>query len=145
MQGIDVFLDTYVRTDEGTAVLLCSHRSCVRTAAWLYAALVTRGTRSEVVLFDNDDAECEKAGNTSLAVPRGNARRVAVVVLEPNGPSLRRPLEEAQGDKPEKTPIFRVSGRTTGVFELIGPDKRGRSALESSFATETLQEEWAGE
>jgi hypothetical protein len=120
MQGIDVFLDTYVRLDEGTAVLLCAHRSCVRTAAWLYAALVTRGAAAETFLFDGDDAEAEKAVATSLAALRAlpHVRRVAVLVCEPGGPSFRRPLEVAQGDKPEKTPIFRVSGRTSGIFEL---------------------------
>jgi hypothetical protein len=119
MQGIDVFLDTYVRIDEGTAVLLCAHRSSVRTASWLFAALAMRGKQPETFVFDedgHDDDEAVTAAIAALRVRRG-ARRVAVIVCEPVGPSLTRVLAAAQGDKPERTPIFRISGRTSGLFE----------------------------
>jgi len=145
MQGIDAFLDTYVRIDEGTAVLLCSHRSCVRTAAWLFAALVTRHAPADVVLFDDDDAKSEKAIFTSLATLRSpNPRRVAIIVLEPGAPAFQDALAEAQGDNPEKTPVYRVSGRTPGIFEqAFGPDKRAR--IEAAFSPDALPEEWGTE
>lgn len=119
MQGIDVFLDTYVRIDEGTAVLLCSHRSSVRTAAWIYAALYTRGTGPEMYCFEEDDEAGDEAVTAAIQALRARAgvRRVAVIVCEPGGPSLQNALTDAQGDRPERTPIFRISGRAAGIFE----------------------------
>jgi hypothetical protein len=119
MQGIDVFLNTYVRIDEGTAVLLCSHRSSVRTAAWIYAALFTRGLDPETFCFEEDDAEGDAAVTAAIRALRARpgVRRVAVIVCEPGGPSLQKTLAAAQADKPERTPIFRISGRGTGIFE----------------------------
>ncbi|MDI1450334.1 hypothetical protein [Polyangium sp. 6x1] len=119
MQGIDVFLDTYVRIDEGTAVLLCSHRSSVRTAAWIYAALWTRGTGPETYCFDGDGEAGDEAVTAAIQALRARPgiRRVAVIVCEPGGPSLQNALSRAQGDKPERTPIFRIAGRGTGIFE----------------------------
>jgi len=119
MQGIDVFLNTYVRIDEGTAVLLCSHRSSVRTAAWMYAALFTRGALAETYCFE-EDGEAGDAAVTAAILSlraRPGVRRVAVIVCEPGGPSLQNALSAAQGDAPERTPIFRISGRGTGFFE----------------------------
>ncbi|MRG97745.1 hypothetical protein [Polyangium spumosum] len=119
MQGIDVFLDTYVRIDEGTAVLLCSHRASVRTAAWMYAALWTRGVDPETYCFEEDGDEGDAAVTAAIRALRARpgVRRVAVIVCEPGGPSLQNALAAAQGDKPERTPIFRISGCGTGIFE----------------------------
>jgi hypothetical protein len=119
MQGIDVFLDTYVRLDEGTAVLLCAHRSCVRTTAWLYAALVLRGAVTDAQCFDREDEPSARLIEDKLAWMRARpgVRRVAIVVCEPGGPSFRELLAGAQGSRPERTPIFRISGRATGIFE----------------------------
>ena len=124
MQGIDVFLDTYVRLDEGTAVLLCAHRSCVRTTAWLYAALALRGAVTDAQCFDREDEPTGRLIVDKLAWMRARpgVRRVAIVVCEPGGPSFRAMLAEAQGSRPERTPIFRISGRATGIFERgFGP------------------------
>jgi hypothetical protein len=119
MQGIDVFMDTYVRLDEGTAVLLCAHRSCVRTTAWLYAALVLRGAVTDAQCFDHEDEPTERLIMDKLAWMRARpgVRRVAIVVCEPGGASFRELLAGAQGSRPERTPIFRISGRATGIFE----------------------------
>jgi len=127
MQGIDVFLDTYVQIDEGTAVLVCAHRSSARTAAWLFASLVTRGTNPEVVCFDADDAGTNRAVSEALAALRARpgVRRVAVIVMEPGGPSFQSALGAAQADTPERTPIFRITGRQTTVFESFAPEAPG--------------------
>ncbi len=124
MQGIDVFLNTYVRLDEGTAVLLCAHRSCVRTTAWLYAALVLRGAVTDAQCFDREDEPTGRLIADKLAWMRARpgVRRVAIVVCEPGGASFRELLSDAQGSRPERTPIFRISGRATGIFERgFGP------------------------
>jgi hypothetical protein len=138
MQGIDVFLNTYVRLDEGTAVLVCAHRSCARTAAWLYSALVQRGTLADAFCFDASDDEAERTASSTIQALRSakGVRRVAVIVCEPDGPSLEKALLDAQGDKPEKTPVFRVSGRTTGIFDLLAPAARQKSRhwLDASYS-----------
>lgn len=145
MQGIDVFLNTYVRLDEGTAVLVCAHRSCARTAAWLYSALVQRGTLADAFCFDVADDEAERLASSTITKLRASkgVRRVAVIVCEPEGPSLQKTLDAAQGDKPEKTPVFRVSGRTTGVFDLLSPAARQKSRywLDASYAPEALPDD----
>jgi len=131
MQGIDVFLDTYVRLDEGTAVLLCAHRSCVRTTAWLYAALVLRGAMTDAQCFDREDEPTERLILDKLAWMRARpgVRRVAIVVCEPGGASFREMLTGAQGSRPERTPIFRISGRATGIFERgFGASPRGHES-----------------
>lgn len=148
MQGIDVFLNTYVRLDEGTAVLVCAQRSCARTAAWLYSALVGRGALADAFCFDVSDIEAEALATASIAMLRAHkgVRRVAVIVCEPEGPSLKDALTTAQGDRPEKTPIFRVSGRTSGIFELgmASPATRQRSTglPETSFSSEAMSNDY---
>lgn len=131
MQGIDVFLDTYVRLDEGTAVLLLAHRSCVRTTAWLYAALVLRGAVTDAQCFDSEDQPTGRLIADKLAWMRARpgVRRVAIVLCEPGGASFRELLSEAQGSRPERTPIFRISGRATGIFERGFGQHEGRGLL----------------
>ncbi len=150
MQGIDVFLDTYVRIDEGTAVLLCSHRASVRTAAWMYVALATRGAEPETVCFetDNDEADAAVAAAIFMLRARAGVRRVAVIVCEPGGPSLQRALEEAQGARPERTPIFRICGRGTGIFEMgfaAGSAKSRQTGGLEAFSPEALLDDEANE
>jgi hypothetical protein len=120
MQGIDVFLNTYVRLDEGTAVLLCAHRTYARTAAWIFTALVTRGADADALCFDEDDESTGQAITERIAALRASrgTRRVAVIVCEPSGPSFRAVLTAAQGRKPERTPVFRVAGRASDIFDL---------------------------
>jgi hypothetical protein len=149
MQGIDVFLDTYVRLDEGTAVLLCAHRTCVRTAAWLYAALALRGAQTETHCFDESDAESsEKDVRNKLAALRARPgiRRVAVIISEPFGPSFRRVLAEAQEAAPERTPVFRIEGPGAGLFEMnfqerAGSRPRARGYADPAMAGAALDDE----
>jgi len=109
-KGIDAFLDTYVRIDEGTGVLLCAHRSCARTAAQIFAAIFVRGTKPEVILFDHEEADTETEIRNTITTLRNRpgVRRVAIVVCEPVGPSFTKVLE--QGQVSSTSPIFRVSG-----------------------------------
>ncbi|MBK9260495.1 MAG: hypothetical protein IPM54_11770 [Polyangiaceae bacterium] len=141
MQGIDAFLDTYVRIDEGTRVLLCAHRSCARTAAWLYAAIFVRGTEPATFCFDHDDSDTEKEIAASLEDLRARpgVRRVAIVVCEPAGPSFARIFEEQLGKNHDKTPIFRISGSNSGDFEPAG--KRSRRAADATQVPEALFED----
>lgn len=147
MQGIDAFLHTYVRLDEGTAVLVVAHRSSARTAAWLYSSLIARGTLADAFCFDVSDNEAEALTLSTIAKLRAHAhvRRVAVIVCEPDGPSLKDALTEAQGDKPEKTPIFRISGRMSGIFDfgMSAEAQRQRPGewLDASFPTESLPDD----
>lgn len=147
MQGIDVFLNTYVRLDEGTAVLVVAHRSSARTAAWLYSSLITRGTLADAFCFDVSDCETEALTLSTIAMLRSHksVRRVAVIVCEPDGPSLKDALTQAQGENPEKTPVFRISGRTSGIFDFgmsaSGPRQRHSELFEASFPTESLPED----
>jgi hypothetical protein len=142
MQGIDAFLDTYVRIDEGTRVLLCAHRSCARTAAWLYAAIFLRGTEPMTFLFDQEDVDMEMAIATSLHDLRRlpGVRRVAIVVCEPAGPSFVPIFEQHPTMKSDRTPVFRISGSTSVAFEATGRaaggEKRSRRAVEPSFVSE---------
>ena len=144
MQGIDAFLDTYVRIDEGTRVLLCAHRSCARTAAWLYAAIFLRGTEPVTIVFDQDDTDTEMAIATALEDLRSQpgVRRVATILCEPNGPSFLSVFEQRPAMKSERTPIFRVSGSSAGAFEAgrrsSSSDKRSRRNAEGSFVSENL-------
>ncbi len=147
MQGIDAFLDTYVRIDEGTRVLLCAHRSCARTAAWLYAAIFLRGTDPVTILFDQDDADQEMALGAALDELRSRpgVRRVATILCEPNGPSFLGLFEQHPEMKSERTPIFRVSGSSSGAFEpgrrSASSDKRSRRNGDASFVSENLFED----
>lgn len=146
MQGIDAFLDTYVRIDEGTRVLLCAHRSCARTAAWLYSAIFVRGTEPLTFLFDQEDADMEMALRQALddVRARPGVRRVAIVVCEPSGPSFVRIFEQHPEMKSHRMPIFRVSGSSSGGFDPAkrnaNTEKRSRRELESSFVAEPLFE-----
>ncbi len=139
MQGIDAFLDTYVRIDEGTRVLLCAHRSCARTAAWLYAAIFIRGTEPSTFVFDHDNAETEMTIGKSLADLRmqPGVRRVVVIVCEPSGPSFVRIFEQSPTAHAERAPIYRISGSSSGLFEPArrssGNDKRVMYSLEGSL------------
>lgn len=131
MQGIDAFLDTYVRIDEGTRVLLCAHRSCARTAAWLYAAIFLRGTEPVTIVFDQADADSEMAIRAAVDELRARpgVRRVATILCEPGGPSFTSLFERRPEMKSERTPIFRVSGSSSSAFEASrrpsANDKRG--------------------
>jgi hypothetical protein len=143
MQGIDTFLDTYVRIDDGTRVLLCAHRSCARTAAWLYSAIFLRGTESETFLFDREDADMEMAIGAALddLRARPGVRRVAVIVCEPSGPSFVGILEQRVEKNSAKTPIFRISGSSSAAFEPAGRaagEKRSRRGSEASFVSEQM-------
>lgn len=151
MQGIDAFLDTYVRIDEGTRVLLCAHRSCARTAAWLYAAVFIRGTEPVTFLFDQEDASTEMAIRSAIddlrALP--GVRRVVTILCEPNGPSFKNVFEDRPEMKNERTPLFRISGSYTGAFEpnrrLANDTKRSRWSLDTSFVGENSLDEESGE
>jgi len=141
MQGIDAFLDTYVRIDEGTRVLLCAHRSCARTAAWLYAAIFLRGTEPVTFLFDQDDRDMEMAIAASFddLRTRPGVRRVAIVICEPQGPSFVGAFEQHAATKSDRTPIFRISGSSSVTFETAGrsgSEKRSRRGLDASFVSE---------
>ncbi len=142
MQGIDAFLDTYVRIDDGTRILLCAHRSCARTAAWLYSAIFIRGTEPVTFLFDQEDADMEMAIGAALddLRARPGVRRVAIVVCEPVGPSFVGTFEQRAAMKSDRTPIFRISGSTSGALELAGRsgEKLSRRASDVSFVTEPL-------
>lgn len=148
MQGIDAFLDTYVRIDEGTRVLLCAHRSCARTAAWLYAAIFLRGTEPVTVLFDQDDVDTELAIEAALDELRSRpgVRRVATIICEPTGPSFTALFEKCPEMKSEKTPLFRISGANT-MFDAArrsANEKRSRRGFETSlFADDPLEDETA--
>jgi hypothetical protein len=147
MQGIDAFLDTYVRIDEGTRVLLCAHRSCARTAAWLYAAIFVRGTDPSTFCFDRDDAETEMDIAASLADLRARpgVRRIVIIVCEPSGQSFARIFEQEPGHRHDKTPIFRISGGASGSYENAGrfssTSKRSRGLFDASFVSEGLLED----
>ena len=141
MQGIDAFLDTYVCIDEGTRVLLCAHRSCARTAAWLYAAIFVRGTEPVTFCFDREDADTEMDIAESLAemLARPGVRRVAVIVCEPAGPSFARIFEKQSGKSRERTTIFRVSGSNSVPFQPAGQSpgpKRSRRTPGPSLSAE---------
>lgn len=143
MQGIDAFLDTYVRIDDGTRVLLCAHRSCARTAAWLYSAIFLRGTEPETFLFDREDPDMEMAIGAALDELRARpgVRRVAVLVCEPAGPSFVGILEQGTTSKSDRTPIFRISGSTSVAFEAGGQatvEKKHRRGSEPSFVSEQM-------
>jgi hypothetical protein len=133
MQGIDAFLDTYVRIDEGTRVLLCAHRSCARTAAWLYAAVFIRGTEPLTFLFDQEDASTEMAIRSAIddLRARPGVRRVVTILCEPNGPSFKSVFE----DRPEMKPNRRSANET----------KRSRWSLDTSFVGENSLDEESGE
>lgn len=140
MQGIDAFLDTYVRIDEGTRVLLCAHRSCARTAAWLYAAIFLRGTEPVTFLFDQEDADMEMAIAASLSDLRNRpgVRRVAIVVCEPEGPSFMGIFEERPDMKSERTAIFRVSGSSGAFDPSRRAEKTAHRTTDDAFVTEHL-------
>jgi len=140
MQGIDAFLDTYVRIDEGTRVLLCAHRSCARTAAWLYSAIFVRGTEPVTFLFDQEDADMEMTIGQALddLRARPGVRRVAIVMCEPGGPSFQGILEQHPEMKSNRLSIYRVSGSTSGSFE---PSSRSAQGEKRSFVSENLLEE----
>ena len=140
MQGIEAFLDTYVRIDEGTRVLLCAHRSCARTAAWLYAAIFVRGTEPVTFLFDREDADMEMAIGQALddLRARPGVRRVAIVMCEPAGPSFVGIFEQHPEMKSDRLSIFRVSGSTSGAFE---PSSRAaNNEKRASFVSENSLE-----
>jgi hypothetical protein len=147
MQGIDAFLDTSVRIDEGTRVLLCAHRSCARTAAWLYAAIFLRGTEPMTFLFDDEGVDMEMAIDSALDDMRAcpGVRRVAIVVCEPAGPSFVRLFEQHSPSKSDKMPIFRISGSTStnseSVGRAVGSDTRYRRTTESPFFSEHIIDE----
>lgn len=142
MQGIDAFLDTYVRIDEGTRVLLCAHRSCARTAAWLYAAIFLRGTEPLTIVFDQQDADSEKAIQDAIDELRARpgVRRVATILCEAGGPSFVSLFERRPEMKSEKTPLFRVTGSGAGAVDssrrASSNDKRGRRNTDASFHSE---------
>lgn len=141
MQGIDAFLDTYVRIDEGTRVLLCAHRSCARTAAWLYAAVFIRGTEPVTFLFDQEDTATELAIRTAIEKlqARPGVRRVVTILCEPTGPSFTSVFEDRPEMKNERTPIFRISGSYTGAFEgnrRSSNEGKRHWSLETSFLGE---------
>ena len=122
MQGIDAFLDTSVLIDEGTCVLLCAHRSCAQTAAWLYAAIFLRGTEPMTFLFDDEGVDMEMAIGSALDDMRAypGVRRVTIVVCEPTGPSFVRLFEQCSASKSDKTSIFRISGSISTTSEPVG-------------------------
>lgn len=146
MQGIDAFLDTYVRIDDGTRILLCAHRSCARTAAWLYSAIFIRGTEPVTFLFDQEDADMELAIAAALddLRARPGVRRVAIVVCEPAGPSFVGIFEKCAATKSDRMPIFRISGSSSVSFDSTGRttgEKRPRRASDTSFVAEPLFED----
>ena len=146
MQGIDAFLDTYVRIDDGTRILLCAHRSCARTAAWLYSAIFIRGTEPVTFLFDEEDADMEMAMAAELddLRARPGVRRVAIVVCEPAGPSFVEIFEKSAATKSDRMPIFRISGSSSVAFDPTGRttgEKRHRRASDASFVAEPLFED----
>ncbi|HMY21313.1 MAG TPA: hypothetical protein PKA58_33555 [Polyangium sp.] len=142
MQGIDAFLDTYVRIDEGTRVLLVAHRSCARTAAWLYAAIFLRGTEPVTIVFDQQDADSELAISAALDELRARpgVRRVATILCEPGGPSFAALFERRPEMKSERTPIFRITGSSSAAFDMSrrssNHDKRGRRVVDTYFQSE---------
>lgn len=142
MQGIDAFLDTYVRIDEGTRVLLCAHRSCARTVAWLYSAIYLRGTEPETILFDQANTDTEMAIDAALddLRTRPGVRRVATILCEPNGPSFMGIFELRPEMKSERTPLFRLSGSNSGAFDSgrrsSAFEKRARRNSEAAFVSE---------
>jgi hypothetical protein len=112
MHHVDSFLDTYVRIDEGTVVVLCIQRSCLRTGMWLYTAVTMRGPMPSMVCFDQEDdsstIELDEAVASALSKP--SARRVVVIVCESAGPSFGDVLEGAAAPTLKKVQIYRVSG-----------------------------------
>jgi hypothetical protein len=111
MPEVGSFLDQYVRIDEGTAAVICAHRSFVQTAAWLHAAIFLRGTRPATVIFDNeDDARDMLVCEIALGIASPSARRVVIIVCEPEGPSFCDLLESTMGTGRGMMSVFRISG-----------------------------------
>jgi hypothetical protein len=113
---INSLLDQYVRIDEGTAAVVCAHRSCVQTAAWLHTALILRGIDPFAVMFDDeagarDRLVCEIAKGIS----RPSARRIVVIVCEPKGPSFCDLLELSMGTSKKRMCVFRISGTNSSA------------------------------
>lgn len=112
MLGVGLFIDQYVRIDDGTSAVICAHRSCVQTAAWLHAAIFLRGTDPSTVVFDDEDGARDKLViEIAMGLARPSARRVVVIVCEPDGPSFCDLLESnSLGNEPAMMSVFRISG-----------------------------------
>ncbi len=112
MHHIDLFLDKYVRLDEGTAVVLCIQRSSVQTGAWLYTAVVVRGADPQMVCFDHEEELFIQELGDTLALLRAKptTRRVVVIVCESTGPSFVDVLENAPTTTSQTVQIFRITG-----------------------------------
>lgn len=114
--AVDALINTYLRLDEGTAVVVAAHRSHVQVGAQIYSALTLRGAPADVFCFDADDVAAEALTHSAVEELRSrkSVRRTAVVVCESEGPSLQDALARLQGGDPERTPVFRVRVPSTG-------------------------------
>jgi hypothetical protein len=111
MFEVSKFLDQYVRIDEGTAVVVCAHRSYAQTAAWLYTAIFMRGIDPSTVMFVvEEDARDKLVFEIAACLARPSVRRVAVVVCEPAGPSFCDVLEMTMAINATMLAVFRISG-----------------------------------
>lgn len=124
MMQVNQLLDTYVRPDDGTSVLLCFHTSSAQCAAWVYTGCTLRGAEPTAIPFSVDDdvvgAQVVDAISTMKREP--STRRIAVIVCEPHGPSLVQWLELKQKEYSTKKRIefFRI----TPPAPTIAPIKR---------------------
>lgn len=120
LRGIDTFLDSYARVDEGSACVLCVHRSCADVGAWIAAALTLRGAPLQMFSFDHrDDALFEEVLQGKLAaLRRPEIRRVVVIVCELSTMTFRRVLKRAREAEPDRVSLVRLINCSPELFEL---------------------------
>jgi hypothetical protein len=112
----DAFLDTFVRLDDGTKIVIISHMKCARASALLFTACALRRVVPEVVsfLFDSDDTQTQVAKALEWARLSRQTRRVVAIVVEPQGPSFTSVLDKCQ---PNTRPVavFRINANKEQV------------------------------
>lgn len=106
----DAFLYAYVRPDDGTTIVICSHIKCAKASALLFTACAKQRSFPEVVQFIHDGEDERRSVAQALDAARSSpqTRRTVAIVGEPQGPSFTSVLEK----NISRVSVFRVTAES---------------------------------